>query len=94
MGSFSIFGNDLKNATTKVNPDVLFSKVAQQVRRFDNPWLIFSKYIDAVNERCTELVLPKWVNKLEGATEFYVDPLLHHVRSRKSRSHIASTNPE
>jgi hypothetical protein len=32
--------------------------------------LIFSKYIDAVNEKCTQLLLPKWENKLGGAREF------------------------
>lgn len=64
------FIEDLKNAATKANQEVLFSKVAQQVGRFDNPWLIFSKYIDAVNEKCTQLVLPKWENKLGGAREF------------------------
>lgn len=64
------FIDDLKNAAKKVNQEVLFSKVAQQVGRFDNPWLIFSKYIDAVNEKCTQLVLPKWENKLGGAREF------------------------
>jgi glyoxylase-like metal-dependent hydrolase (beta-lactamase superfamily II) len=64
------FIDDLKNAATKANQEVLFSKVAQQVGRFDNPWLIFSKYIDAVNEKCTQLVLPKWENRLGGAREF------------------------
>jgi len=64
------FIDDLKNASTKANQEVLFSKVAQQVGHFDNPWLIFSKYIDAVNEKCTQLVLPKWENKLGGAREF------------------------
>ena len=64
------FIDDLKNAATKANQEVLFSKVAQQVGHFDNPWLIFSKYIDAVNEKCTQLVLPKWDNKLGGAREF------------------------
>lgn len=64
------FIEDLKNAATKANQEVLFSKVAQQVGRLDNPWLIFSKYIDAVNEKCTQLVLPKWENKLGGAREF------------------------
>ncbi|HSA73180.1 MAG TPA: MBL fold metallo-hydrolase [Nitrososphaeraceae archaeon] len=64
------FIDDLKNASTKANQEVLFSKVAQQVGHFDNPWLIFSKYIDAVNEKCTQLVLPKWENKLGGARQF------------------------
>jgi glyoxylase-like metal-dependent hydrolase (beta-lactamase superfamily II) len=64
------FIDDLKNAATKANQEVTFSKIAQQVGRFDNPWLIYSKYIDSVNEKCSQLVLPKWENKLGGAREF------------------------
>jgi glyoxylase-like metal-dependent hydrolase (beta-lactamase superfamily II) len=64
------FIDDLKNAAAKANQEVIFSKIAQQVGRFDNPWLIYSKYIDAVNEKCSQLVLPKWENKLGGAREF------------------------
>jgi glyoxylase-like metal-dependent hydrolase (beta-lactamase superfamily II) len=64
------FINDLKNAATKANQEVIFSKIAQQVGHFDNPWLIYSKYIDAVNEKCGELLLPKWESKLGGAREF------------------------
>ena len=64
------FVSDLENAATKANQEVLFSKVAQQVGHFDNPWLIFSKYIDAVNENCTQTMLPKWEDRLGGAREF------------------------
>ena len=64
------FIDDLKNAAMKANQEVIFNKIAQQVGRFDNPWLIYSKYIDAVNEKCSQLVLPKWENKLGGAREF------------------------
>ena len=64
------FVADLENAALKANQGVAFSKVAQQVGHFDNPWLIFSKYIDAVNENCTQSMLPKWENRLGGAREF------------------------
>jgi hypothetical protein len=64
------FIDDLKNAAMKASQEVLFSKIAYQVGRFDNPWLIFSKYIDLVNEKCSQLVLPKWENKIGGAREF------------------------
>ena len=64
------FVADLEKSATIANQDVLFSKVAQQVGHFDNPWLIFSKYIDAVNENCTQAMLPKWENRLGGALEF------------------------
>ena len=52
------------------NQEVLFGKVASQVGRFDNPWLIFSKYIDAVNENCVNNMLPKWESRLSGAQHF------------------------
>lgn len=64
------FVSELENAATKANKEVLFSKVAQQVGHFDNPWLIFSKYIDAVNENCIQSILPKWENRLGGARDF------------------------
>jgi glyoxylase-like metal-dependent hydrolase (beta-lactamase superfamily II) len=64
------FVSDLEKAAGKANQEVLFSKVASQVGRFDNPWLIFSKYIDAVNENCVNTMLPKWENRLGGAQQF------------------------
>ena len=64
------FVADLENAATKANQEILFSKVAQQVGHFDNPWLLFSKYIDAINEKCTQTILPKWENRLGGADAF------------------------
>ena len=64
------FVTDLENAATKANQEILFSKVAQQVGHFDNPWLLFSNYIDAVNEKCTQTVLPKWESRLGGAGVF------------------------
>ena len=41
-----------------------FSKIASQVGHYDNPWLIFSKYIDAVNENCVKVMTPKWENRI------------------------------
>jgi glyoxylase-like metal-dependent hydrolase (beta-lactamase superfamily II) len=83
------FVSDLEKAAGKANQEVLFSKIAGQVGRFDNPWLIFSKYIDAVNEDCVNNMLPKWENRLGGAQQFMsthcftmaesgrVDPTVH-----------------
>ena len=88
------FINNLKNISPKANQEVLFSKVAQQVGHFDNPWLIFSKYIDAVNEKCTQLVLPKWENKLGGARNS-CRPIASPCQKQNSKKwHIAGTNPE
>ncbi len=63
------FVSDLEKAAGKANQEVLFSKVASQVGRFDDPWLIFSKYIDAVNENCVNTMMPKWEDRL-GAQQF------------------------
>ncbi len=60
---------DLEKAAGKSNNEILFSETAKQVGIFDNPWLIFSKYIDAVNKKCVQDMLPKWENKLGGARE-------------------------
>ena len=63
------FISDLEKAAGKSNNEILFSDIAKQVGSFDNPWLIFSKYIDAVNEKCVQDMLPKWKNKLGGAQD-------------------------
>jgi glyoxylase-like metal-dependent hydrolase (beta-lactamase superfamily II) len=64
------FVSDLEKAAGRANQEVQFGKVASQVGRFDNPWLIFSKYIDAVGENCVSNMLPKWENRLGGAQQF------------------------
>jgi glyoxylase-like metal-dependent hydrolase (beta-lactamase superfamily II) len=63
------FISDLEKVAGKSNNEILFSDIAKQVGIFDNPWLIFSKYIDAVNEKCVQDMLPKWENKLGGARD-------------------------
>jgi glyoxylase-like metal-dependent hydrolase (beta-lactamase superfamily II) len=62
---------DLENASGKANQEVLFSEIASQVGRFDNPWLIFTNYIDAVNENCVQAMLPEWKDRL-GAAEIFM----------------------
>jgi glyoxylase-like metal-dependent hydrolase (beta-lactamase superfamily II) len=64
------FVSDLEKAAARANQEVQFGKVASQVGRFDDPWLIFSKYIDAVGEKCVSNMLPKWENRLGGAQQF------------------------
>ena len=53
---------------TKANNEILLSQVAKQVGGLDNPWLVISKYNNAV-EKCVQDMLPKWENKLGGARE-------------------------
>ncbi len=63
------FISELEKAAGKSNNEILFSDIAKQVESFDNPWLIFSRYIDTVNEKCVQYMLPKWENKLGGARD-------------------------
>lgn len=64
------FVSDLEKAAAKANQEVNFSKIAQEVGHFDNPWMIFSKYIDAVDEKCVQIMSPRWESRLGGAAEF------------------------
>jgi glyoxylase-like metal-dependent hydrolase (beta-lactamase superfamily II) len=64
------FVSDLEKAAGRANQEVQFGKVASQVGRPDNLWLIVSKYIDEVNTNCVNSMLPKWETRLGGAREF------------------------
>ena len=66
------FVSDLEKATAQANQQVSFGEIAKQVGGGGqpNPWLIFSKYIDAINENCVNSMLPKWENRLGGAQQF------------------------
>lgn len=88
------FVSDLEKAAVQANQQVSFGEIAKQVGGGGgqpNPWLIFSKYIDAVNENCVNSMLPKWENRLGGAQQFMpthcftmtesgrVDPTVHEL---------------
>jgi glyoxylase-like metal-dependent hydrolase (beta-lactamase superfamily II) len=60
---------DLERAAARANQNVSFSGIGAQVG-FDNPWLLFSEYIDAVNKQCEGEMLPKWESRLGGAQAF------------------------
>ena len=45
------FISDLEKAAGKANNEILFTDIAKQTGSLDNPWLIFSKYIDAVDQK-------------------------------------------
>jgi glyoxylase-like metal-dependent hydrolase (beta-lactamase superfamily II) len=66
------FVSDLEKAAAQANQQVSFGEIAKQVGggQQPNPWLIFSKYIDAVGENCENYMLPKWENRLGGAQQF------------------------
>jgi DNA-binding transcriptional regulator YbjK len=61
------FVSDLEKAAGKANSEIQFSDIAKQVGRFDNPWLLYSKYIDAVDKNCVETMSSKCEDRLEGA---------------------------
>ena len=86
------FVSDLEKAAAQANQQVSFGEIAKQVGGGQpNPWLIFSKYIDVVNENCVTSMLPKWENRLGGAQQFMsthcftmtesgrVDPTVHEL---------------
>jgi glyoxylase-like metal-dependent hydrolase (beta-lactamase superfamily II) len=64
------FVSDLEKAAANANQNVSFSDIANQIGSFDNPWLIFSKYIDAINKQCEDEMLPKWGSRLGAADIF------------------------
>jgi len=68
------FVSDLEKAAVQANQQVSFGEIAKQVGgeggQPSNPWLIFSKYIDAVTENCVNYMLPKWEGRLGGAQQF------------------------
>jgi glyoxylase-like metal-dependent hydrolase (beta-lactamase superfamily II) len=61
---------DLEKAAANANQNVSFSDIANQIGSFDNPWLIFSTYIDAINKQCEDDMLPKWGSRLGAADIF------------------------
>jgi glyoxylase-like metal-dependent hydrolase (beta-lactamase superfamily II) len=61
---------DLEKAAANANQNVSFSDIANQIGSFDNPWLIFSTYIDAINKQCEDEMLPKWGSRLGAADIF------------------------
>ena len=60
---------DLERAAARANQNVSFMDIASRVG-FDNPWLLFSEYFDAINKQCEGEMLPKWESRLGGAEAF------------------------
>jgi glyoxylase-like metal-dependent hydrolase (beta-lactamase superfamily II) len=61
------FVSDLEKAAAKANSEVQFGDIAAQVGNTEDIWLLFSKYVDAVNQNCVQAMLPKWESRLAGA---------------------------
>ena len=64
---------------SKANHDVYFVTIAKQIGHFETPWLIYSKFTDAVNQKCVDSMLPKWEFRLGGADQFNVNTLFYYV---------------
>ena len=60
---------DLERAAAGANQNVSFMEIATKVG-FDNPWLLYSEYINAVNKQCEEEMMSKWGSRLGGAEAF------------------------
>lgn len=60
---------DLERASARANQNVSFMDIAARVG-FDDPWLLFSEYINTINKQCEEEMLPKWETRLGGAQSF------------------------
>jgi glyoxylase-like metal-dependent hydrolase (beta-lactamase superfamily II) len=65
------FISDLINASNRANQNVTFGEILQKVGGpTNNVWALFGTYLDTVDERCTNEMLPKWQHRLGGAEEF------------------------
>jgi glyoxylase-like metal-dependent hydrolase (beta-lactamase superfamily II) len=64
------FVNDLEKAAVKANSEVQFADIASQVGNTSDTWLLYSKYIDAVDQNCVQAMLAKWEDRLGGAAAF------------------------
>jgi glyoxylase-like metal-dependent hydrolase (beta-lactamase superfamily II) len=60
---------DLERAAARANQNVSFMDIATKVG-FDNPWLLYSEYINAVNKQCEGEMIPKWESRLGGTETF------------------------
>jgi glyoxylase-like metal-dependent hydrolase (beta-lactamase superfamily II) len=60
---------DLERAAAGANQNVSFMDIATKVG-FDNPWLLYSEYINTVNKQCEEEMISKWGSRLGGAEAF------------------------
>ena len=60
---------DLERVAARANQNVSFMDIAAKVG-FDDPWLLFSEYINTINKQCEEEMLPKWETRLGGAQSF------------------------
>ena len=61
-----------------------FFAIAQETG-FENPWLLFDTYLDAVAQECAKLTLPKWQDQLGAADIWTVEHCF-----KLAESHVGS----
>lgn len=64
------FVMDLIMAAGEANGSVSFADAAKKVGPTNDTWKFYGAYLDAVNEKCTNEMLSKWVGRLGGAEAF------------------------
>ncbi len=58
--------NDLRANGKKALQTVDFMTIAKETG-FENQWLLFDRYLNAVAKACADLTVPKWRDRLAGA---------------------------
>lgn len=64
--------NDVRANAATARKTVDFMAIAKETG-FENQWLLFDRYLDAVAQKCADLTLPKWGNRLGGAEVWTVE---------------------
>ncbi len=64
--------DDVTTNAAEAMRTVDFQAVARETG-FENLWLLYDRYLDAVTQRCTDLTVPRWVTRLGGADVFTFD---------------------
>jgi hypothetical protein len=57
-------------SAAKANSEVQFGVIAAEVGPTADTWLLFSSYLDAIDQNCVQTMLPEWESGLGGAEAF------------------------
>ena len=63
---------DMQKNAAQAFQTVDFYAIAQETG-FENPWVLFDTYMNAVAQKCTDLTLPVWIDRLAGADVWTFD---------------------
>ena len=64
--------DDIQTNAGQALQDTDFMAIAAVVG-FENKWLLFKAYLDAVAQACADATEPKWIDRLGGADVFTFD---------------------